>query len=75
MFFIVELQHRPDGVINQTTTGKASFASAMSYYNERKSRMYMTDLYTKVALMVTDADLNVIEQAVIPTLYQVPAAE
>lgn len=69
-FFIIELQHRPEGIINQVTTAKNTRASALSYYYERKSRMLMTTLYTKVAVMVTDSNLTVIEQDVLETLYQ-----
>lgn len=74
-YFVIELDHRPDGVINQTITRKETFASALSFYDERKSKMRMTNLFTQVAVMVTDSKLSVIEQAVIPTLYQPEAVE
>lgn len=75
MFFIIELQHRDNGIINQTVTAKNTRASALSYYYERKSKMLMTTLYTKVAVMVTDSNLTVIEQDVLETLYQAQPAE
>lgn len=74
-FFIIELQHRDDGIINQVITAKNTRSSALSYYYERKSKMLMTTLYTKVAVMVTDSDLSVIEQDVLETLYQAQPAE
>lgn len=74
-FFIIELQHRDDGIINQVITAKNTRASALSYYYERKSKMLMTTLYTRVAVMVTDSNLTVIEQDVLDTLYQAQSAE
>lgn len=74
-YFVIELQHRDDGIINQTVATRSTLAMALSHYYERKSKMVVTNLYTKVAIMLCDSNLTVIEQAVIPTLYQVPAAE
>lgn len=64
-FYVIENQHRPDGEINTSTTARTTFASAISFYHERYSKMAVTDLYTKVAIVLVDADLNVIEHAVI----------
>lgn len=74
-FFVIELQHRPEGIINQVITAKNTRTSALSYYYERKSKMLMTTLYTRVAVMVTDSNLTVIEQDAFDTLYQAEAAE
>lgn len=69
MFFVIENQTRPDGVVNTTTTVKQSFASALSYYHERYSKMVMTELYTSVSIMLVDADLNVEQHDTISTQY------
>lgn len=69
MYFIIENQTRPDGVVNTSTTSRATFASALSYYHERFSKMIVTDLYTRVALLLTDADLNPIQHDPIDTQY------
>lgn len=74
-YYIIELQHRPDGIINQTVTARSSLAMALSYYYDRKSKMVVNTQFTKVAVMVTDSDLTVIEQDVLETLYQPEAAE
>ena len=74
-FYVFELQHRPDGVINQTVATRSSLAMALSHYYERKSKMVVTNLYTKVAIMLCDSNLTVIEQDVLETLYQPGAAE
>lgn len=70
MYFIIENQTRPDGVINTTTTAKQSFASALSYYHERYSKMVMTELYPSVSLLLVDANLEVIQHDTIETLYK-----
>lgn len=68
-YFIIEHQTRPDGVINVSETAKQAFASALSYYHERYSKMVMTDLYTSVSIMLVDQDLNVTKKDTIETQY------
>lgn len=70
MYFIVENQTRPDGVVNTSTTAKQTFASALSYYHERYSKMVMTELYPSVSLLLADANLEVIQHDIIETLYK-----
>lgn len=70
MYFIIENQTRTDGVVNTSTTAKQTFASALSYYHERYSKMVMTELYPSVSLLLADANLEVIQHDTIETLYQ-----
>lgn len=70
MYFIFENQKRADGVVNTTTTGRSTFASALSYYHERYSKMVMNEEFVWIALMLVDEELNVVEQAKIDTLYE-----
>lgn len=70
MYFIIENQTRPDGVVNTSTTAKATFSSALSYYHERYSKMVMTELYTSVSLLLVNADLDPIQHDTIRTLYE-----
>ena len=70
MYFIIENQKRTDGVVNTTTTGRSTFASALSYYHERYSKMVMNTDFVWVSLMLVDEELNVVEQAKVDTLYQ-----
>lgn len=71
-YFIIEHDKRPDGIINASETARSSYSSALSYYHERYSKMAVTDLFTSVALMLVDDDLNIIERAVVQTLYKEP---
>lgn len=64
MYTIIENQIRPDGIINNIKETRNSFATAMSFYYERASKMSVTELYTKVYLIVLDEHLN----PVLPTL-------
>lgn len=61
-YYIIETQARPDGIINISTTQRSSFATALSYYHDRYSKMAVTELYTSVSLMLVDQDLTVIQQ-------------
>ena len=74
-YYIIEHQKREDGEVNISETQKNSFASGLSYYHERYSKMVMTELYVSVSLMLVDENLNVIERATITTQYQPPIEE
>lgn len=70
--YVIENQIRADGAINNTVTARSSFASGLSLYYDRCAKMVMTELYPKVAVMLTDEELNVIEHQVITTQYKAP---
>lgn len=69
-YFIIEHQKRPDGEINVSEVSRQSFASALSYYHERYSKMVVNTDFVSVSIMLVDEDLNVVEQAKIKTLYE-----
>lgn len=70
MYYIIENQRNAEGTINTSTIARSSFASALSYYHERYSKMVVTELFVSVSLLLCDADLNVIEHATIETQYK-----
>lgn len=70
MYFIVENHINPNGTVNTETVARQTFASALSFYHERYSKMVMTELYPKVAIMLCDADLNVVQHDIIDTQYK-----
>jgi hypothetical protein len=72
MYYVIENQIRDDGQINNSMTARQSFASGLSLYYDRCSKMVMTELYPKVAVMLMDEELNVIEHKVITTQYKAP---
>lgn len=69
MFYIIENQHRPDGIINNTVTTRQTFASALSFYHDRFSKMVVSEQFTEVNLLLTDDQLHVIQQDDVTTLY------
>jgi len=68
-YYVIENQIRADGAVNTSTTARSSFASGLSLYYDRCAKMVMTELYPKVAVMLTDEELNVIEHQVITTQW------
>lgn len=74
MYYIFENQVRPDGVVNTTTTGRSTFASALSHYYDRQSKLVMNEEFVSAHLMLTDERLKVEKQDDIQTLYK-PAVE
>ena len=70
MYFVIENHTNIDGSINTETTVRQTFASGLSYYHERYSKMVMTELYRSVSLLLVDANLNKVEHATIKTQYK-----
>lgn len=64
-YYIIENQSRTDGIINTTTTSRAKFSSAESYYHERVSKMYANTEFVKVSVILADEDLAVVEHITI----------
>lgn len=70
MYYIIEHDIRPDGVVNTSEVGRSDFAIAQSYYYDRYSKMLVTTQFASVHLMLTDEKLTVIMQSDIPTKYE-----
>lgn len=64
MYYIIEHDIKNE-TITTTETGRGSFASALSLYHERYSKMVVTEVYDKIALMLVDSELNVIKHDII----------
>ena len=56
--YVIENQIRADGAVNNTVTARSSFASGLSLYYDRCSKMVMTELYRKASVMLTEEELN-----------------
>lgn len=70
MYFIIENHTNPDGSVATETTARQTFASGLSLYHERYSKMVMTELYKSVSIMLVDENLNVVQHDTIQTQYQ-----
>ena len=73
MYYIIENQTRPDGIVNTQTTSRSTFATALSFYHERFSKMCLSTDFTSVGLLLCDADLNVVQHDVVETQYKADA--
>jgi len=69
MYYIIEHQKRTDGEINVSEVSRQSFASALSYYHERYSKMVVNTEFKSVSIMLVDENLNVVQQDTIKTQY------
>ena len=75
MYYIIEHDKKPDGSINVSEIGRATEATARSYYFERYSKMLVTEQFKSVALMLVDEDLNVLIRHIVETQYKEPVIE
>lgn len=69
-YFIIEHQKRTDGEVNVSEVSRQSFASALSYYHERYSKMVVNTEFVSVSIMLVDENLDVVQQDTIKTQYQ-----
>lgn len=74
MYYVIEHDVRPDGVVNTSETGRTTFAAALSHYYERKSKLVMNTDFTSAHIMLVDETLVNYEFDHIKTLY-VPKPE
>ena len=60
-YFIVEIQHRPDGIFNQTLTTRQTLRTALSYYFDRASKAVANENFTFVTLVLLDTDGTILK--------------
>ena len=68
-YFIIEHQTRANGEINVSEVVRSTFASALSYYHERYSKMVVNKDFVSVSIMLVDKELNVVQHDTIQTQY------
>ena len=73
--FLIELQARPDGVVNQSMTHYSTQATTMAMFYQRCAAATTSTQFTHVFLMVIDDEGGIYEQKLIETLYQPPEPE
>ena len=71
-YFIIELQARPDGIINSTITARSSLAMGLALFYQRAAVAVTSEQFTGVALTLQDQDGNILLNQHFDTLY-VPA--
>lgn len=70
MYFIVELQTRPDGIVNSTITSRSSLATGLAYWYERASQAVVTTNYTNVSLTLMDQFGDIKKNELFETQYE-----
>jgi len=73
MYYVTELQSRPDGMVNSTLTARSNFGLGLSLYFDRASKAAASTDFTSVALTLQDQDGNIVKNEQIPTLYVAPS--
>lgn len=69
MYYVIEHQIRPDGVVNVSETGRTTFTAALSFYHERASKLVASELFTSGHIMLVDEKLNTIKFDHLETAY------
>lgn len=72
MYYVTELQARPDGIVNSTITARSSLAMGLAYFYQRAAVAVTSEQFTGVALTLQDQDGNILLNQHFDTLY-VPA--
>ena len=70
MYYIIEIQNRADGIDNvQPVVARQNFATGLSFFYDRCSKMAGTTLYPTVTLMLIDSAGKVYENKHLTTAY------
>jgi len=75
LYFVTELDKRPDGVVNNSITARQTLASGLSLYYQRASVAVMTDAYTGVALTLQDEEGTILLNERFNTSHVEPTEE
>lgn len=75
MYYIIEHDIRPDGVVNTSETGRSSFSLALSYYYDRQSKLVVDTNFKSAHLMLVEENLAIVKQDDVETQYKEPEAE
>lgn len=69
MYYILEHDIRPDGVVNTTETSRSSLALALSYYYDRQSKLVVSTVFVSAHLMLVNERLNIVKKDDVETSY------
>ena len=73
--FLIELQNRPDGVINSSINSYSTAATTMSMFYQRCAAACTSTQFVSVTLVVVDQFGNICEDKNIITAYVPPEPE
>ena len=70
MYYLTELQTRPDGVVNSTITARSSLATGLAFFYQRAAVAVTTTDYPAVALTLQDQYGEIIKNERFDTQYE-----
>lgn len=70
MYYLTELQTRPDGVVNSTITARSSLATGLAFFYQRAAVAVTTTDYPAVALTLQDQNGAIIKNELFDTQYE-----
>lgn len=70
MYYLTELQTRPDGIVNATQTARSSLALGLALYYQRAAVAVTTTDFTDVGLVLMDQYGTIIKSERFETLYE-----
>lgn len=70
MYYLTELQTRPDGVVNSTITARSSLATGLAFYYQRAAVAVATTDFPAVALTLQDQYGEIIKNERFDTQYE-----
>lgn len=70
MYYLTELQTRPDGVVNSTITARSSLANGLAFFYQRAAVAVTTTDYPAVALTLQDQYGEIIKNERFDTQYE-----
>ncbi|MBR2656358.1 MAG: hypothetical protein IKD58_07710 [Loktanella sp.] len=70
MYYVTELQSRPDGIVNSTITAWSSLAMGLALFYQRAAVVVTSEQFTGVALTLQDQDGNILLNQHFDTLYK-----
>ena len=68
-YFIIELQTRPDGIVNSTITTRSSLATGLALWYSRASSAVTTTDFTNVSLTLLDQYGGIVKNELFETQY------
>ena len=69
MYYLTELQTRPDGIVNATLQARSSLATGLAFYYQRAAVAVTTKDFPAVALVLMDQYGTIIKSERFETLY------
>ena len=75
MYYLTELQTRPDGIVNASLQARSSLATGLAFYYQRAAVAVTTTDFLAVALTLQDQRGKIVKNELYETQYVPPVPE